>query len=435
MPGATRYLVAYSGGRDSHVLLHLLSDARARLSGRALCALHVDHGLHPDSARWARHCVATCEELGVEYEILTVHAAACHGESPEAAAREARYAALAARVGAGDALLLAQHRDDQAETLMLQLLRGAGVRGLAAMPRHAVLGGGWLGRPLLDVPRTAIDDYAARHGLRWVEDPGNQERAFDRNFLRHEVLPLLHQRWPAASATLARAASHQGEAATLLNQLAAQDWRQVALPDDALSVLALGALDEARQRNLLRYWLADQRGLPLPDTRHLQRILHEVAGAAPHAQPCVAWSGAQVRRYRDTLVAQAPLSRHDPERRLVWDLRAPLPLLELGATLHCSDSEGEGLAVVRLASLPLTVRFRQGGERCVPAGRAHHHVLKKLFQEWGVPPWQRDRIPLIFAGEELAQVVGYCVCEPFQARAGERAVVVQMRPLSPSGGR
>lgn len=426
LPPAARYYVAFSGGLDSQVLLHALAQLRDELAA-PVAAIHIHHGLSPNADRWAAQCRAACAALGVPLEVREVQARPVDGEGREAAARAARYAAFADILEADDVLLTAHHQDDQAETLLLMLLRGAGVAGLAGMPACRGLGRGRLARPLLPLSRQALRDYAVHHGLTWVEDESNFDTSLQRNFLRHEVLPRLRDGWPAADRALARSAAHLGEAAELLAELAAGDVAALAgAGTDTLSVAGLLTLSPARRRNALRYWIV-QCGLPLPSTVQLQRIEREALAARADAEPQVAWPGAEVRRYRDRLYALAPLAP-PPEQTLSWDLQRPLSLPAGLGTLLAEPGRGAGLARVRCAGARITVGFRRGGERCAPAGRGEHHALKKLLQEAGVPPWQRARIPLLFVDDQLAQVVGHWACRPFAAAEHEEAIFIRWLP-------
>lgn len=425
LPDTARYAVAYSGGLDSHVLLHALHALGPAL-GAELRALHIDHGLHSRSGDWARHCEAIGRLLGLSVQRIDVAAAPAPGESPEAAAREARYAALRQQLREGEILLTAHHLDDQAETLLLQLLRGAGPAGLAAMPNCQPFGAGHLARPLLGFTREALREYADAQALVWIEDPSNAEREYDRNFLRHAVLPHLAARWPAFAATLGRAAGHQADAAELLEEMGALDLRHAATGERALAISALRTLSTARQRNLLRHWIRGQR-LRVPDTRQLEAIRLEVAGARPDAQPRVVWPGGEVRRYRDALYALADAPPEGLSGVYTWaDPARPLDIPALGR-LQLAPAAA-GLCAEALAGAPLTVRFRQGGERCRVPGRGGSRSLKGLLQEWGVPPWRRGRIPLLYIGDELAAVVGHCLCEPFVAPAGSDALMPHLLP-------
>jgi tRNA(Ile)-lysidine synthase len=403
--GVATLLVAYSGGLDSTVLLYALS--RLRL-GLALEAVHVHHGLQGEADAWVRACERTCLALGVPLRVLEVDARAAPGESPEAGARRARYRALGGIMDVQACLVTAHHQDDQAETLLLQLLRGAGPAGLAAMPVIARLGAGWHARPLLGCSRQELRDYARRHGLGWVEDASNLDVAYTRNYLRQRVFPVFTQRWPSASRTLARAARHQAEAVELLAELAEQDRQGAAgTRPGTLSLRALRGLSPARQANLLRHWIRGL-GLPVPDTRQLAQVRAQTLGAHAGRSPCVRWAGAELRRYRDDLHAMAPLPPHDPAMVLRWDPSAPLPIPHLGLELRGGDLMRLGVAIPRQG---LTVGFRRGGERCRPAAAPHHRSLKTLFQEAGVPPWERERIPLIYADGRLVAVMGHWACD------------------------
>jgi tRNA(Ile)-lysidine synthase len=427
-------IIGYSGGVDSHVLLHWLAIHRASWPERTLEAIYVDHGLQAASTAWGEHCAGVCRDLNLPFRVLKVNARAASGESPEAAARRARYAALAAELGPDSALLTAHHCDDQAETLLLQLLRGAGPHGLAAMPAVSRLGQGWLLRPLLNVDRAELLAYAHAHDLHWIEDASNQDTGFDRNYLRHQVLPLLRERWPAANRTLARSARLCAETAAWLDEEAATDLASVATDrPDRLVIPVLRELSELRQRNVLRYWLR-QLNLPIPDARQLQHILHDALTAAADRNPCVRWLGAEVRRYRDGLYALPSLKPHDARQKFIWQADAegwpPLDLPGVGQ-LRMQETVGVGLRSEILAGGLLIVGFRQGGERFRPVGRAHSQELKKLLQQAGIPPWERERLPLVYlplsptlpceggGSGQLLAVVGLGIAIDHAARPGE----------------
>jgi tRNA(Ile)-lysidine synthase len=412
LPFPLRPLVAYSGGVDSHVLLHALTRLRREAALPPPLAAHVHHGLQTAADDWVEHCRQVCAALAVPLQVVHVDARSQTGESPEATARRARYAALADALERGACLLTAHQRDDQAETLLLQLLRGAGPAGLAAMPPLAPFGNGWHLRPLLDVSRDDLLAYARAEGLVWVEDPSNRDVRHDRNHLRLNVLPALRARWPSAARTLARAARHQAEAARLLDDLARIDLETARGSDPSLlSVAALQRLPPPRQRNALRGWLAD-KGLPPPPEARLNAVLDDVLTASVDAMPRVWWQGAEIRRYRDDLYAFAPLPPHDPSTVLAWPAaQETLELAWLGLNLTRDALSRQGLS---WADAELELHFRQGGETC--RVRGHRRDLRKLMQEAGVPPWQRERIPLVYCKGELVWVVGLCRCE---AAAGE----------------
>ena len=410
LPSGARYWVAFSGGCDSHVLLHAIA-ALGEHVGTEVRAVHVHHGLHPAADQWLAHCQVECDRLGIELTTIRLALQPAKGDSLEAVAREGRYRAMAELLAPGDILLTAQHRDDQAETLLLQLLRGSGPSGLAAMPEQAPLGKGMLVRPLLGFGRDELIAYARQQELNWVEDDSNADYRFDRNYIRHELAPVLARRWPAFSKTLSRSARHCAEAQQLIDQLAISDLARVQHEDlHTLSVSALNDLPRPRCRAVLRQWLR-QQGFRLPSTRKLDSILDEVLSASAGRSPLVSWLGAEVRRYRDRLFVQTPLPPHNPGRILLWreGLSLPAGLGGLRAERHM----GGGIDPERWRRGVVEVRFRQGGERCRCQGDTMQRTLKYLFQELALPPWLRNRVPLIYLDGELAAVGPYFCCEPF----------------------
>jgi len=413
LPAARNGWVAYSGGMDSSVLLHALAAIRERLPFE-LGALHVDHGLHRDSGAWAAHCARTCERLRVPFRTRRLALTRSRGESPEAVAREARYASMARMLGPDNLLFTAQHRDDQAETLLLALLRGSGPAGLAAMPAVAPLGSGWLVRPLLGFGRAELRAYAEGRRLSWLEDPGNRDLGLDRNFLRHRVLPRLAERWPAGAAGIARSATHCAEAQAIID-----DVTRNALPAAAgrqpgtLSIQYLLTLELPLRKAVLRRWFRDRDRVP-PDSRHLGRILTEAMTARADANPLIAWPGCEVRRYRDDLFALAPLPPVPAPDPLPWR-RGVLTLPEGLGALELLAADGRCLDPRELLAPGLTVRFGVPGLCCRQVWGGRRRPLKKLFQERGIPPWVRPYAPLVFARGELIAVGSTWTCRPEDA--------------------
>ena len=415
-----RFVVAYSGGLDSHVLLECMSQLQPTLEQREIIAVYVNHGLSQHSGQWSQHCAVQCDSLGVTFVDIAIDAIPEAGESPEAAARNARYRAFAEFLQAGDCLLTAHHQDDQAETLLLQLLRGAGPRGLAAMPQFTSFTPGWHARPLLGYSREALYRYSQQVGLSWINDESNSDTRYDRNFLRHEIFPLLKSRFPGVTATLSRSANLCAEAAELLETTAADDLSRVQLSDTSLSISELQILGEVRGRNLIHQWCRD-RALPTPTAAQLQCVWDEVIGAAEDSEPVVSWPGGEVRRYRDALFLQTPLLPHDTGQRFSWDGRQPLEIPDLGL-LMAEREKGKGVALSAVADKQLEIRFRQGGEQLRPEGRNGHHALKKLFQEAAVPPWLRERTPLLYADDQLLAVAGFWVAQEVAALVDEEGL-------------
>jgi tRNA(Ile)-lysidine synthase len=408
-----RLCIAYSGGLDSTVLVAALAALRER-EGLQLRALHVDHGLHADSAQWARVARRQARRLGIACRVLRVHIRRGSGESIEALAREARYAALTAALAPRELLLTAHTLDDQLETVLLALSRGGGLRGLSAMNARINLAGRVLLRPLLGVPRTGLAQFAHARKLAWIEDPSNLDERFDRNYLRRRVLPALRERWPALALTAARSAAHIAEAQQQLAQSARRAAARAA--DGAtLRVSALRALDLPARRNLLLYWIA-ARGIAPPDHRRLGEIAGPLLEARPDAAPRVQWRGGELRRHGDRLFALAPGEAAPLPVAQSWHWRRE-PWLELGdgsALGLMADAHGD----VDLAKLPtpLRVEFRRGGERLQAA---HGHMpLKDLLQLHDIAPWQRSAVPLLRHRSRIIAVADLWLAEAFRAREG-----------------
>lgn len=379
--------VGFSGGLDSSVLLHALAgDARQRRHG--LRAVHVHHGLHAQADDWAAHCQRMCDALGIGLLIVRVEVERDSGDGPEAAARRARHRAFADALGHGHILATAHHRDDQAETFLLRTLRASGPDGLAAMRPWRAFAGGWQWRPLLDTPRATLLAYARQHALTWIEDPSNRQLDFDRNFLRHQVMPLLRQRWPHADDAFARSAALCGEASELLAAGDAEALAQARTADPcALRVDALAAWPAPRRARVLRLWV-EQNALPPLPAEGVARIEADLLTAAPDACAEFAWQDAVIRRWRDLLHAERRRPALAAEWRAEWDGRSPLSLPDGGALLL------EGSADAFDAPLHLTARH--GGERITLPGRAHSHALKDVLQAQGIPPWERRQLPLLW---------------------------------------
>jgi len=410
IPSNTALCVAFSGGRDSTALLHALAGLRQE-SQFNLRAMHVNHGLQAAAQDWEEHCAALASRLDVPYSAVRVTVRTDGGHGLEAAAREARYAALRAGLQPGEWLLTAHHADDQLETVLLHLFRGSGVSGLAGIPRATPFGPGRLFRPLLAVPAAALIDYGADlllpQGLVWLNDPMNADCAYDRSFLRHDVTPVLRRRFPAAAGAAGRSAALAAEAAGLLDELARIDSQEIVAAH-RLSLEPLRKFSPARQRNLIRFQ-ARERGWALPPERRLREGLTQLLEAAPGRQPVLRWSGHEIRRFRQHLhlldTAALRVIPGDPALKLGGSrplvLGGPRGVLSLhqgsragGAAALASAVVADGLQVV----------FRSGGERVRAGTDRHHRTLKYLFQSRGIVPWMRCHLPLIFARGELAAV-------------------------------
>ncbi|PNB74922.1 tRNA lysidine(34) synthetase TilS [Pseudomonas sp. GW456-E7] len=393
---AATWRIAFSGGLDSTVLLHLLAHLAKTEFLPALSAIHVHHGLQAVADAWPEHCRSVCASLGVPLQIVRVQVQP--GASLERAARDARYHAFTEVTRPDEVLLTAQHRDDQAETLLFRLLRGAGVRGLSGMPRQRPLGEGHLLRPLLDVTRAELETYADEHGLNWIEDPSNEDRQYSRNYLRHQVFPALTRRWPQAVATMARSAAHLTEAQGLLEELADMDLREASSVSEfawlglrSLELASLAQLSAARQRNALSHWLEPLTRLP--DTDHWSgwEDLRDASGDA-----CPVWRLADGELHRAggrIWWLSGRWLRPLPVAGTWQDPRSPLVIPDNG-TLSLTGQIPDG---------PLQIRYREGGEVMALPGRGHRD-LKRLLNENAVPSFVRGRLPLLYKEGQLLAV-------------------------------
>ncbi|ERT17299.1 tRNA(Ile)-lysidine synthetase [Pseudomonas putida SJ3] len=393
---APTWYIAFSGGLDSTVLLHLLATHARNHASPPLRAIHIHHGLQAAADAWPAHCQAICDNLGIELQVI--HVQVTPGASLEQAARNARYAAFEQALGPGDMLFTGQHRDDQAETLLFRLLRGAGLRGLAAMPAQRALGQGSLIRPLLGCSRQQLHDYARVNGLAWIEDPSNSDTQFARNYLRSEVFPHLQQRWPQAGQNFARAAEHLGEALGLLDELAqsdlaaAQEGAPLAWSGlESLDLAALVMLSPARQRNAVQYWLS--RRTRLPDARHWAGW-GDLRDAAADAQPVWRLADGELVRSQGRIWWLSGDWLQQPVGELAW-LNSAAALVLPGNGRVRLDVAGP-LAGLRIA-------YRQGGERLEVPGRGQRD-LKRLLNEQQVPHFLRPRLPLLYQGGRLLAV-------------------------------
>jgi tRNA(Ile)-lysidine synthase len=411
---AGRFVIALSGGLDSTVL----ADALLRTAEEhqtPLLAVHVDHGLQQDSPTFAAFCRRFADERSLLFESVRVEVDQQSGSGLEAAAREARYAALARFVQDGDWLLSAHHQDDQAETLLLNLLRGSGPLGVAAMPALRRFGRGWLARPLLEVTRGELEDYAKQQAVDCCEDPSNDDLRFDRNFLRREVLPSLAKRFGDATGRLARSAALARDAAELLDQLADLDLLPLLDASGRLAIAGLKELSPARQRNALRR-LARRKGIAVPGAVHLEQILEALLEAREDAEPAVSWPGGEARRFRDRLYLMQPLPRSELAEHY-WVRAEPLLLGPGLGRLEFENKGGEGLDV-ELANRGLTVRARRGGEEIKLESHGPTRKLKKLLNERAIVPWMRGRLPLIYSGDRLVAVADLWIAADAVARPG-----------------
>lgn len=402
------YWIAFSGGLDSTVLLHALIELRKQFPLK-LKAIHVNHGLSPHAQNWVLHCKKFCEASGVEFFENQIQINLLSGESLEQIARAKRYEVFSKYLSPNDLLLTAHHQDDQAETFLLQLVRGAGVKGLSAMPAIKNFAEGFHARPLLNFSRNELQEYAELHGLKWIEDESNSNSDFSRNFIRQEVMPLLQSRWPSVSQTISRSADHCAK----MQHWFEENFSLENFSEDTGITLSLKKLlqENAQMQNqILRQWILHHQ-FPLPSALKLQHVITDVLHAGEDKTPCVSWENVELRRYRDQLFLMPKKILRDLPEKLIWNFHEPLFIPGLGK-LIAKPVFGKGL---REDIKEVTIAFRQGGEKFKLPGRDIHHDLKKLFQEWNVPPWQRDEIPLVYVENQLAAVVPFALDESFKA--------------------
>ena len=422
-------MLGLSGGIDSVSLLHAL--CHPRFLHFVVSCVHVHHGLSPQADAWADFCEALCARSGVS---LKVHRVVIQRDDPagiEGAARAARHQVFA-QLDA-DVVLTAHHQNDQAETLLLQLLRGAGPKGLAGMAewqRHANWRAAQL-RPWLQITRAQIEHYAREHALQWIDDESNTNTVYSRNYLRHSLLPLLAQRFPSVVPTLARSAALQAEASELLQDLAQRD-AESCVTDKRLDCECLAAMSLPRARNLLRWFIA-QQGLRMPSERRLDEGLRQLLHAANDARVSVAMqAGIELRRYRHGAYL-VPVRACATQTRVRWQGEPVLRLLHAGWEVAFNRVQGAGLSLAKLNAAQVELGVRQGGERIRLQQNGAHRSLKNLLQETGMPPWQRDCVPLLWCDSQLVWADGIGFDQDYLATADEPGMMLVCRATGGSG--
>ena len=410
-----KFYIAYSGGLDSSVLLHAMHAAKLPIH-----AVHVNHHLQQESNSWQQHCENVCSKLAVPFSVQHAQITKTPQKSLEESARNARYELLQQFLGVDSAIVTAHHQDDVAETVLLQLLRGSGPAGLAAMPACKQLSIGIHLRPLLSCSSHDLLEYAKLAKLVWIEDPSNRINDFDRNYLRNEIMPLIIERWPAAQQTLSRSASLQVDVLSCLQELAIIDINAAEIEEAAsvvtdvadgravqiLDVKALQTLSSERLNNALRYWIKSN-GMRVPSKKVLQQVVSDIVlKQEMDSSPLQSWGEGEIRRFRNRLYVMQPLPLHDANQKFRWKIDRPLYIPSIKRTLLPKDLEDNNLSLPEGAD-ELSVRFRMGGERLKPIGSKQHRSLKNLLLEAGIPPWERARIPLLFYNDQLISVLGY----------------------------
>lgn len=424
-------IVGLSGGVDSVVLLDILSRLAAQMRFK-LSALHVNHGISRNAADWSHFCARLCARHGIPITVAYLRVTKTAGESLEALAREKRYHIFSRLRGDSRQCLtflaLAQHRDDQAETVLLQLFRGAGVRGLSAMPqlkKQSIDAAPQILRPLLDTTRNRIEAYAALRHLQWIQDDSNDDVQFKRNFLRHKVFPVLTRIYPGLSGTLSRSSRHMAEASQLLDELAESDARQ-CMVSGRLVVAALNELSLPRARNLLRYVLWRQ-GIPVPNTVRLAEILRQLLSSAPDTRLHIPFGNHEIRVYQGCVYIQKASRQPDAGLQWTWRGETELVLDAACGSILFNHVQGQGISSEKLMQAPVIIKTRQGGERFKPDCNRPRRSLKNLLQEASIAPWSRYTLPLLYCGEKLVWVPQIGIDCEFQARSGEHGIDLEWR--------
>ena len=427
-----RVLVAFSGGVDSTVLLHALSQ---QLPPHRLLALHVDHSIQAGSGGWAMHCVKVCHQWGIPIR-KTVLTPAARDHLDEAAYRNARYAWFESLIQPGDVLVTAHHRDDQVETVLYRLLRGSGVHGLGGIQPERPFGSGVLARPFLGCSRSDITAYAAEQGLSWVTDPSNEDRRYDRNFLRHEIIRPLAARWPASGRNIDRAARHLRHAHALLEEIAGQDYDELWEPaancclghHGCMGVVRLEGLSIGRRFNLLRYWMS-RNGYQPSGTKRLDELWRQANLARGDGNVRVAWPDAEFRRFRAYLYLLPRQSMGPLPDSISWTTHIPIQCPGVGLRLHARVSNEGSLRLKPEWSTRLELSWLRRRVRLKPTGGQHRRRLRNIFQESRIPPWERRRLPMISRDGVAIGIPGVVLVDGFAAAAGHEGVEICLEDL------
>ncbi|MBY0499925.1 MAG: tRNA lysidine(34) synthetase TilS [Nitrosomonas sp.] len=413
--------VALSGGVDSVVLLHALASLSREIP-LTLSAVHINHGISSNATLWSKFCCHLCHSYGISIYIAYLKIKKETGESLEAKAREERYRVFS-QIHA-NYVVLAQHLDDQAETLLLQLLRGAGIKGLCGMPPVRKLSSPAIPqilRPLLEISRDEIESYGRLNKLNWIKDESNDSIIFNRNFLRHEILPILKKRYPNYPKTLLRTSRHFSEASSLLDELAAMD-NENCMVSGKIQISSIRMLSFARAKNLLRYNLA-QRDITLPSTVKLETILHQIMSAGPDSHPCISFGNTEIRCHKGSIYILSNKASLSSSARYIWNGESHLVLDHFNGTICFTDVKSQGISRKKISTELITIRSRKGGECFMPTCNRPRRSLKNLLQEASIPPWERNTIPLIFCGEKLIWVPGIGIDCEFQVKSDELGIL------------
>lgn len=428
-------VIAYSGGVDSQVLLHALASLKQKNSlyasiPNAITVCHVNHGVSANASAWQAFAEQTCQKLNLALTVCHLNVQTQAQQSLEALLRDARYHALHSIYSESSLIITGHHSDDQAETFLLALKRGSGLKGLSAMSAETKKANDLLVRPLLNISRAEILDYAKAHELAWVEDESNNDTRFDRNFLRNDILPVLSKRWPSIASTINRSSMHCLEGQLLLNELAAEDLKLCKYEVKSLSVEALIKLSHARFNNLIRYFLELNHCL-MPSTEQLAQLRQQLS-AADDKNPAVKVGEHYFRRYKGTLYLTADFDDISDwqteitlcETESVIELPDHLGYLNFFKNAFIDVQEGSQQIALPEKEQKVTIRFNHDNPNCLPDYRNHSRSLKKVLQEQNIPPWQRKRIPFLYYGDVLVAAIGFFVCQEYEIKKNESSLKI-----------
>jgi tRNA(Ile)-lysidine synthase len=416
----TTHWVGFSGGADSTALLHALHELTPEHS-TGIKALHINHGIQAESDDWEVHCRNFCQQRNIEFLCLTVNVNIKGGSGPEAEARKARYSAVEKLMAIGDIFLTAHHREDQAETLLLNLMRGSGIDGLAGMPETRPLGRGILARPLLGFPMQSLRDYLLSVNVPWLEDPSNTDESYDRNFVRHQLLPLISRRWPGASDRIARSALLSRHASENLAFWADEKLEQHLLHPQVLNLRHIDPEDPGFS-TVTRQWLRNAKAAPIP-LKQLDALSAQILNLKAESKLRIAWSGWVIQAFNNCLWLQDEASIAKCPN-MTWDHPKPLDL-------------GSGLGSLRVHPAPaqwlekISVSHRNGGESLSQANGSHHKALKDILREAGIPHWLRSAIPLISGPDGLLAVGDMAIGSEFTDWLTKENASIEWSPTDP----
>ena len=413
--------VALSGGVDSVVLLHLLHSLQKK-HRFTLNATHVHHGLSKNADKWVKFCEKLCRDLSVPIDVHYVKLPQKKSLGIEGEARRLRYEKLLQ--SKSDLVVLAHHADDQAETFLLQLIRGAGVKGLSSMAHFDDARRLW--RPLLNTSRIDIEKYAKQHKLKWIEDESNLNTDFDRNFIRSKVLPILKNRFNHIIKVISRSSAHLAEAQNLLDDLAQLDLKKYLKSinyNHKLQVKTLNKLSLTRAKNVLRYWLEMNDQL-MPSKDLLDELLRQVLTAKKDATLKIELSkDYEIRRYKDEIYLVQKNQKTQKNYEIIW-AGEPEILLPNGSKLKFKKVKGRGISFTKIKDKKIIISNRKGGEFFKPDSKRPTKKVKQLLQESDLPPWERENLPMIFVGNELASVPNFGIDIKFQTKPKDAGLEV-----------